>query len=221
MLIFVSEKNRPLLLAKGVLWINIASIYDTSCHCFNSIFVAMHIIYLNQTWYTNTRYIFEHLLPIIEKEKLRHFDEILLLAALEVVTMTTSSVASDENVVKMMRSPFQWSMFEYVTEVMRLAQVHGVTRNVYCYQVTAVIYTRLQPPNTWRSNNVVITSKRRHFDVITSKWRRFDAVITTSLLRNESGRKETKQLLYIFPKHIAIHSAYFSKWYRALIYTTA
>ena len=33
--------------------------------------------------------------------------------------------------------------------------------------------------------NVVITSKRRHFDVITSKWRRFD-VIMTSLLRHVS-----------------------------------
>ena len=32
-------------------------------------------------------------------------------------------------------------------------------------------------------NNVVIPSKRRHFDVTTSKWRRFD-IITTSLLRN-------------------------------------
>ena len=39
------------------------------------------------------------------------------------------------------------------------------------------------PVNTWRNNNVVIASKRRHFDVITSKWRRF-GVITTSLLRN-------------------------------------
>ena len=37
------------------------------------------------------------------------------------------------------------------------------------------------PSSTWRSNNVVITSKR-HFDVITSKCH-FD-VITTSLLRN-------------------------------------
>ena len=42
------------------------------------------------------------------------------------------------------------------------------------------------PPNTWRYNNVVITSKRRHFDVNTSKWRHFD-VITTSLLRNVSA----------------------------------
>ena len=42
------------------------------------------------------------------------------------------------------------------------------------------------PLNTWRNNNVVIASKRRHFDVITSKWRRFD-VITTSLLRNVSA----------------------------------
>ena len=39
------------------------------------------------------------------------------------------------------------------------------------------------PLNTWRNNNVVVPSKRRHFDVITSKWRRFD-VITTLLLRN-------------------------------------
>ena len=37
--------------------------------------------------------------------------------------------------------------------------------------------------NTLRNNNVVITSRRRHFDVITSKWRRSD-VITTSLLRH-------------------------------------
>ena len=42
------------------------------------------------------------------------------------------------------------------------------------------------PLNTWRNDPVVITSKRRHFDVITSKWRRFDA-ITTSLLRNVSA----------------------------------
>ena len=42
------------------------------------------------------------------------------------------------------------------------------------------------PLNTWRNNNVVITSKRRYFDVIASKWRRFD-VITTSLLRNMSA----------------------------------
>ena len=40
------------------------------------------------------------------------------------------------------------------------------------------------PLNTWRDNNVVITSTRRHFDVITWKWRRFD--VMTSLLRNVS-----------------------------------
>ena len=45
---------------------------------------------------------------------------------------------------------------------------------------------RFNPLNTWGNNNVVITSKRRHFDVITSKWRRFD-VITTSLLRDVSA----------------------------------
>ena len=37
--------------------------------------------------------------------------------------------------------------------------------------------------DTLRNNCVVITSKRRHFDVNTSKWRRFD-VITTLLLRH-------------------------------------
>ena len=39
------------------------------------------------------------------------------------------------------------------------------------------------PACTLRNKDVVITSKRRHFDVIMSKWRRFD-VITTSLLRH-------------------------------------
>ena len=39
------------------------------------------------------------------------------------------------------------------------------------------------PLNTWHNNNVVITWKRRHFDVITSRWRRVD-VKATSLLRN-------------------------------------
>ena len=38
------------------------------------------------------------------------------------------------------------------------------------------VYTGAVPLNTWRNNNVVITSKRRHFDVI-----------TTSLLRNVSA----------------------------------
>ena len=41
------------------------------------------------------------------------------------------------------------------------------------------------PLNTWRNNDVVITSTRRHFGVITSKLRRFD-VITTSLFWYES-----------------------------------
>ena len=42
---------------------------------------------------------------------------------------------------------------------------------------------RALPLQTWRNTNVVITLKRRHFDVITSKWHCFD-VITTSLLRS-------------------------------------
>ena len=46
---------------------------------------------------------------------------------------------------------------------------------------------RYTPADTLRNNDVVITSKRRHFDVIMSKSRRFD-VITTSLLRNMFSR---------------------------------
>ena len=39
------------------------------------------------------------------------------------------------------------------------------------------------PADTVRNNDVVITSKRCHFDVITPKWHHFD-IITTSLLRH-------------------------------------
>ena len=42
------------------------------------------------------------------------------------------------------------------------------------------------PADTLRNNNVVITSKRRHFDVTMSKWHRFN-VITTLLLRQVFG----------------------------------
>ena len=42
------------------------------------------------------------------------------------------------------------------------------------------------PADTLHNNDVVITPKRRHFDVITSKWRRFD-VKTTLLLRHVFG----------------------------------
>ena len=42
---------------------------------------------------------------------------------------------------------------------------------------------RCVPADTLRNIDVVITSKRRHFDVITSKWRRFDVITTLSLRR--------------------------------------
>ena len=55
------------------------------------------------------------------------------------------------------------------------------------------------PPNTWRNDNVVITSKR-HFYVITSKWRPSD-VITTSLLRNvPTGVTPLKRFCNVIPK---------------------
>ena len=45
------------------------------------------------------------------------------------------------------------------------------------------IYAVLDPEDPLRNNDVVITPKRRHFDVITFKWRRF-VIIMTSLLRH-------------------------------------
>ena len=48
---------------------------------------------------------------------------------------------------------------------------------------------RHHPADTLRNNDVVITSKRRHFDVITSKWR--CDVITTLLLRQMFGGLES------------------------------
>ena len=55
------------------------------------------------------------------------------------------------------------------------------------------------PPIAWRNNNIVITSKRRHFDVNASKWRRFD-VITTSLSRNVSAGVTLLILVYSLHK---------------------
>ena len=64
---------------------------------------------------------------------------------------------------------------------------------------------RYSPLNTWRNNDVVITSKRRHCDVITSQWRRFD-VITTSFLRNVSAGRGYVKLLSSFTKRFSIFS---------------
>ena len=68
---------------------------------------------------------------------------------------------------------------------------HGFVMLCICFDCFLGLFhwyriNRLTPLNRWRNNNVVITSKPRHFDVITSKWRRFD-IITTSLLRDVSA----------------------------------
>ena len=53
------------------------------------------------------------------------------------------------------------------------------------------------PQHTLRNNDVVITSKRRIFDVITSKWRRFD-VITMLLLRHGSvGQYDSRGMVTV------------------------
>ena len=58
-------------------------------------------------------------------------------------------------------------------------------------------YISIFPADTLRNNDVVITSKRRHFDVITSKWHRFD-VMTTLLLSNVfRGLFQTKIYYYL------------------------
>ena len=54
--------------------------------------------------------------------------------------------------------------------------------------LTCIFCNNLNPADTLRNNDVVITSKRRHFDVITSKWRRFDVITTLSLRHVLSGK---------------------------------
>ena len=50
-----------------------------------------------------------------------------------------------------------------------------------------LVYIRIPYPcDTVRNNGVVITSKRRHFDVIKSKWRRFD--VTTTIITSSVRR---------------------------------
>ena len=49
------------------------------------------------------------------------------------------------------------------------------------------VFVNTVPLNTWRNNNVVLTSKWRHFDVITSKWRRFDVIMTWLLCNVSAG----------------------------------
>ena len=62
-----------------------------------------------------------------------------------------------------------------------LELLQSCTKPAICICFTPAPHSQLPntckiPPNSWRSTNVVITSKRRHFDVI-----------TTSLLRNVSA----------------------------------
>ena len=47
--------------------------------------------------------------------------------------------------------------------------------------ISYIVTAQTIPADTLCNNDVVITSKRRHFDVITSKWRRFDVITTLSL----------------------------------------
>ena len=81
--------------------------------------------------------------------------------------------------------------YEYVLDcrMWPFAAYHLVETRQLCH------VTRSNRTGTLRSNNVVITSKRRHFDIITSQICRFD-VITTFLLRHvfrENKRSTFKQ----------------------------
>ena len=73
-----------------------------------------------------------------------------------------------------------------------VAGEHNTTLNTMQTEESQTLFRR--PLNTWRNNNVVITSKRRYFDVITSKWRRCD-VITTSLSRDVFAGCEHDELI--------------------------
>ena len=76
-----------------------------------------------------------------------------------------------------------WQMCMNICTTRDAATWPAVTINIFTMWIQHI------PPNTWRSDNVIIASKWRHVDVITSKWRHFD-VITTSLLRNVSAKIE-------------------------------
>ena len=92
----------------------------------------------------------------------------------------------------------QETVYEYVSEmaceqvntwnITMITTAQTTTKTSHILKPLIWVYLS-KPLNTWHNNNVVITPKRRHFDVIVSKCRRFD-VITTSLLRNMAAGRQ-------------------------------
>ena len=88
------------------------------------------------------------------------------------------------------KRPVTRKMFPFDDVIMMQRSGYRTVKRIYVHLWQTYVTRKPQPAsmpldplNTWRNKNVVITSKRRHFDIIASKWRHFD-IITTSLLRN-------------------------------------
>ena len=90
----------------------------------------------------------------------------------------------------------QWNKIKFWSCKICYCQIKKISmwNKTHCQPITNMdIALSSNPADTWRNNDVVITSKRRHFVVITSKWRRFD-FITTLLLRHVfSGKKQSDE----------------------------
>ena len=67
------------------------------------------------------------------------------------------------------------------------------TESYSCLEGPIRNWSSNNPADTLRNNDVVITSKRCHFDVIASKWRRFD-VMPTLLLRHVFSGNNTSHM---------------------------
>ena len=77
-----------------------------------------------------------------------------------------------------------WNVYRASGKMIAPSPAKHMPLNCYCGN----------PTNTWRNNNVVTTSKRRHFHVIVSKWRRFDVITTWYCAMCLLGNLHAKQL---------------------------
>ena len=80
-------------------------------------------------------------------------------------------------------NPSGWNPFSLIA--MTYDSV-GFTCEEIIITIKFLLRVRVIPLNTCRNDYVVVTTKRRHFDIIMSKWHRFH-VTTASLLRNVSS----------------------------------
>ena len=99
------------------------------------------------------------LVSLTLKRKSCHLTKLSSLAALEVVKMTTSSVASDENFIKMTTFPFQWTLpfWRWSVHVSFLIRsvVHTPPWSTGPRSVRATRRYRWDQPTFWKVENTV------------------------------------------------------------------